>query len=509
MYEWVLIGSSGFIMFKMRFNSFYVAFFLFAGCSSNADKKANQDLKINLVQEPSSLDPLFCRNLSSLFLARHLHEGLFRYVDEEVKEALCSHYEVLDNDQTFRFYLKQAHYNDGSLIKAQDFLEAALKVLDPNIHSDYAHLLYVIKEAKKFKQTPSETTALGIKVISDDCIEYRLEYPHKEFPALLTHPIFFPVKKGCFSGPFAMKTIKHGDCIELVKNVFYHDKNDVHLDKITGYFINNDTACVMYQKKKLDFIGSPLGAIPQEALSLFKKEYQLEIKPLLGTCFLRLNTQKAPLDNVSLRQTIRHSISKKQIEEGGLLSYHTSTETLVPALFNLGTKVNKSQSPISSIAKHQINLKYSVADSRQQKIALIIKHNLENAIGITINLIPKESKSLLQDLQSQDYDMMIGSWLADVKGAENFLDLFKEKSSSINGTGWENQNYKNLLFKASQDPLGKLNYFKEAEQVLLEDCPIIPLFQFNMIYAKDKKLEGFSLNSLGILDFKNATLRAY
>ena len=46
--------------------------------------------------------------------------------------------------------------------------------------------------------------------------------------------------------------------------------------------------------------------------------------------------------------------------------------------------------------------------------------------------------------------------------------------------------------------------FQEAENILLEACPIIPLFQYNMIYAKDKKLEGYSLNSLGILDFKKA-----
>ena len=87
---------------------------------------------------------------------------------------------------------------------------------------------------------------------------------------------------------------KHSDCIELSKNPTYYDKEKVQLEGMIGYFLSDDTALVMYEKNELHFIGSPLGAIPQDALDRLNTQNQVHTYPLLGTCFLRLNTGKRP-----------------------------------------------------------------------------------------------------------------------------------------------------------------------------------------------------------------------
>ena len=124
-------------------------------------------LKSISLKKPTSLDPVGCNNLSSLFLARHLHEGLFRYEYESVVHALAERYEVLDQGLTYRIYLKEAYFSDGSKITAQDFINTAKRVLNPATPIYYAHLFHVIKNAQQIKAGQEEISSLGMRVISE------------------------------------------------------------------------------------------------------------------------------------------------------------------------------------------------------------------------------------------------------------------------------------------------------------------------------------------------------
>ena len=108
--------------------------------------------------------------------------------------------------------------------------------------------------------------------------------------------------------------------------------------------------------------------------------------------------------------------------------YHIDTDTLVPASFNLGSHRVKGEKLSYHKKETPPHLSILFSDARQQKMALVIKDSLEKALPITLHLIPKESKMLVQDRLAQDYDLMIGSWIADLKDPENFLEIFGDKN---------------------------------------------------------------------------------
>lgn len=481
---------------------------LFAtACSSNAEH--SKKLKINLVDSPTSLDPVLTRNLSSLFLARHLFEGLFRFENDQVVEALCQKMEHSQDYKTFRFYLKNATYSDGSSITAQDFIKTAQKVLEVGVPCDYVQLFYIVKNAQEIKEGKLDFSHLGMTELAPDCIEYTLNQSYPEFSSFLTHPIFFPKKEGvcntAYSGPYVLKKHELKQKIVLEKNPYYHDKQAVILNEIEGVFVSNETAETMFLDKKLDFIGSPLGAISQDAIEKFRKEALLNKASFLATSFLRLNTHHPFLEKKENRLFLKELIQKAPIVEKALLNLHEKTQVFVPASLKLNTPIEASFL-INSVSNQDVHLtlKYSMADARNQKIACLIKEVVETNSTLKIDLKPCESKTLLQDLSKNQFDFLLLSWIADYNDPENFLELFYDNKRITNGTGWQNTSYQTALTHAKTHPEKRNFYFSQAEQILLAESPIIPLFQFNMIYAKDKKLEDFSLNSFGILDFKRA-----
>ncbi len=489
---------------------FSLALFL-TSCSNSTDKKG-VCLKVNLVSDPTSLDPLLCRNLSSLFVARHLHDGLFRYQDEKVVTGLAERYEVFEEGKKYRIYLKEAYYSDGSLIKASDFVKTAAALLTQDIPADYIHLFYVVKNAQSIKEKNEPLETLGLVALDDRTLEYELEYPHADLPGLMTQPIFFPRKEGTetqvYSGPFILKSHLAGSKIVLIKNPYYHDKNHVSLKMLEGYFMDNEAALLTYEQERLDYIGSPMGTLPQEALEMLQQKGVLEKKPMLSSCFIRVNTERAPLDDKIFRRALKQSISSERIVKGALMGYHIKSETYVPKELHL-IHPEIPQEKMFSIEQinhptRPIYLRYSMADTRMQRVALIVKDCLESSLGISVQLVPKESKAYFQDLRAHDFDMIIGSWIADIADAENFLEIFFDKKRVQNATSWEDPEYQFLMLSARQNPKKKNQLLGEAESLLLEESPIIPLFQFNMLYAKSKKLEGVSLNGFGTLDFSHA-----
>jgi oligopeptide transport system substrate-binding protein len=495
-------------MSKSVFLSLILIFF----SSCGPQEKNKKHLHINLVQEPTSLDPLLARNISSLFLARHLHEGLFRYSGECITGALCDHYEVSEDGLVYTIFLKPATYHDGQKITAHDFRASLYRALAIESKSDYAHLLYIIKNAEAFRRGEVETDQVGLKVISEDCLVYTLEHPCSDFIELLSQPVFFPTKffegKLCFSGPFVIEEHRPLSTLTLKKNPLYYDQEAVFLEKIKGVFLSHDTAFSLFEKKQLDFVGSPLGQIPQESLSKNLNSCKFFKQEWLHVCFLRLNMDKPFFKDTAFRKALGSVINKKELTDGALLGYHTPLNDYLPSIFGLHShKTNTAYQNMqnSSFAcQAPLKLKFSAGDNRIKNVACLLQKYFQSKLGLQIDLVPEETKMLVKDLAQKDFDLLLSSWIADVKSPSNFLDLFSDKTIPLNGTGWENKRYKQLLVMAQQDSKHSKEFFQEAQNLLLEESPIIPLFQYNLIYAKDEKLDGYSLNSLGILDFKKA-----
>ena len=116
-----------------------------------------------------------------------------------------------------------------------------------------------------------------------------------------------------------------------------------------------------------------------------------------------------------------------------------------------------------------------------------------------------EGKAYYDRLKNQAFEVSIGSWFADIDDPISFLEVFKWKNNGTNNTQWENASYIDLLERSSLEPKQTRSLLLlQAEEILMDEMPLIPLFQASYSYLKKPNLQGIFFSKLGYLDFKQA-----
>ena len=66
------------------------------------------------------------------------------------------------------------------------------------------------------------------------------------------------------------------------------------------------------------------------------------------------------------------------------------------------------------------------------------------------------------------------------------------------GPGWSNEEFDNLLMMAAASPTQqeRFSYMYEAEKILIDEMPIIPIYTYTRIYMKHESVKGWSPNLL-------------
>ncbi len=515
-----------------------ITLFCACQCSSPLENKKNC-ARINIVDEPQSLDPRKARDLSSVTLTRMLFEGLTRLNKEEKAEpALAARIEISEDLKVYTFYLHPSTWNNGDSLTAKDFVYAWKKVLDPQFASENAFQMYVIKNAKAVKQGAMSADALGVHIQDELTLRIELESPFSSFLELLALPVFFPIHAAQDSacpewsgeadtiisnGPFTLKEWNHSSSLKAEKNEAYWDAKNVHLKDIEMVMVKVDTELMMYEKNELDWAGSPLSSLPFDALISLKKERQLKVKPFLATYFLRTNTQKAPLDHPLLRKAFALAVSRKQIIEHVIQGDQIPATGIVPASMGLSEEPYFKDGDTESAKKlfqqvleevklsreglPPITLMY-VSSERNHLIAQTLQQQWFDVFGVLVALEGIERKVYYDRLSKHDYQLASSSWTADFNDPCNFLEAFKFRQGSSNNTAWEDPRYIELLDQASKASNSELRFslLRQSEKLLIDEMPIIPIYHFTMLYMNPERIKDVVLSSMGSIDFKWASI---
>ena len=116
-----------------------------------------------------------------------------------------------------------------------------------------------------------------------------------------------------------------------------------------------------------------------------------------------------------------------------------------------------------------------------QSVAEALQQQWSDALGITIHLEKQEWKVHYGKLQKGNYQLGGMSWQSWLRDPIYIMQTFREKADGVNMSHWENKEYQNLLNAAEQeiDPAKRRSYFNQAEALLMEEMPVIPVY-FNI-----------------------------
>jgi oligopeptide transport system substrate-binding protein len=113
-------------------------------------------------------------------------------------------------------------------------------------------------------------------------------------------------------------------------------------------------------------------------------------------------------------------------------------------------------------------------------------------LGILIDIQGKDFGSYVSAQQSLNFDMAAAGWIGDYLDPSTFLLMWTEGNGN-NNTGWSNKTYEALLNEGAHqaDPLQRLEKFRQAERLLMEEQPLIPFAWQARNYLHRPELKGW------------------
>lgn len=495
--------------------------------------------------DPTSLDPRAVRMLKDLTLVKQLFDGLMRIDANNIPQpAIASHVEISEDLLTYTFHLREALWTNGDPVTAYDFVYAWTTVLDPAFATDYAYMLYPIKNAKRARAGECSLDAIGIFAPNERRLVVRLEEPTPYFLELTAFPTFFPInskvdKKSrswahapgenfVSNGPFMLESWHPESKMEMVKNSTYWDKKNVRLAALSFSVINdNNSEALLFEKNALDWLGSPISQnIATDLIATMKQRGALESFPVAGTFWFKFNTAQSPFDHAKLRRAFSYAINRNEIIQHILQGneavatgplppsmqiqpvpfYEDGQTTLAKTLFEEALAENGwTRETFPKVVLH-----HSPSD-RINKIVQLVQHQWKNAFDIEIKLESMEMHLYRRNIREGNYQVGTGEWIADFNDPIAFLELFQfpnQEGNGMNDTGWYREDFADLLVKSrSQSDLNRRReLLVQAEKILIEEMPIAPVYHYAFDYIKKEGIKNVILSPLGTADFKFATI---
>jgi oligopeptide transport system substrate-binding protein len=513
---------------------------LLVGCHQTTSP-LSQVLRINIGTDPQTLDPRKARDLTSVTLMHMLFEGLVRPSKTgDLEMAVADDVEISEDGVRYRFHLRKTFWSNGDPVTSYDFMESMRAILDPRFPTDIAYQLYVIKNGRKAKLGEIGLDQVGIQAPDAQTLVIDLEQAIPYFLELVSMSSFFPIphkvaqsnpnwalqpETFICNGPFVLQSWQHADHIAVAKNLRYWQVKEVKLNGIELMMMAGDTEMRMFEEGKLDWAGSPLSTIPIDAVSAMKAKEMLHINPFSATYFYRVNTsekikeKKNPLAHPLFRRALAVCINRHAITDHILQGGQTPAKSLIPPAMGLSEK-GYFHDDYKELARSLLTdallaldltlekldpivISYSSSE-RNASIAQGIQRQWEEGLGLRVELEAVEPKTYFQRISQKDFQLAAGSWTADFNDPINFLEVFKYRDASTNNTCWENAKYIDLLNQSAlcRDSEERKGLLREAEQILMEQMPIIPVFHFALNYLQREDLEEVALSPLGQIDFR-------
>lgn len=492
--------------------------------------------------EISDIDPYVTTGMPESRVILSLTEGL---VSKDPKTlavipGVAESWEISDDGLIYTFHLRaSAKWSNGDDLVADDFVQSWKRGLMPALGNQYASSLFVIKNAQNFYEGKVSFDEVGAKALDAKTLEVTLIAPTPYFLQLLDHHSAYPVhiptikKFGAIdergtkwtrpenfvgNGPFVPKEWTPNKYISVVKNKYYWDAERIHLNEVRYYPIQkSSTEERMYRAGQLHITYY----LPRDKLPYYKSlnDGVLRSFPNYATYFYRFNTTFKPLDDIRVRKALAYSVDRNRIVEyvtkfGQKPAYALTPpdangyipEAKMPYDVALAKKLLAEAGYPEGKGFPTLKLAFNTNDEHQN-IAVAIQQMWKQALGINVVLENVEWKVFLDRERQMDYQIDRASWVGDYLDPNTFLEMFTTGNGN-NKTGFSNARYDELIslasLEVSQDK--RLSYFQEADAILVEQVPILPLYTYHWNRLVSPSVKGWNDNQMDYYSFKDLYL---
>lgn len=479
-----------------------------------------QVLRLLLSDQPSSLDPGQTQYSYETAVLRAISEPLLKPAPDlsGVAPAAAQSYDVTDNGTVYVFHLRpSAKYWDGTPVKAQDFVYAWRRLIDPRLAAPnetfFASAILngdrvsVLDPQRDAATIDAALGTLGLKAIDDLTFQVTLSGPDPAFPWIAAMPAGAPIRQDVVAkngdkwatspdtlvtnGPFKVTEMVTNDHITVVPNPHYWGTKPT-LTSIEFTIVNDGaTALTKYKNGELDEISvQPAQASAVSGDASLKGD--LVETPDLTVYWITFRVTSPPLNNPKLRQAIAEAIDRdafvSQIFQGqgvpadtflpkGIRGYSADPS---PQKFDVAqARASLAASGVTVQQLSAVTFSYDQASDFAKATAKFVHDQLKANLGAEITLQALDANTLSSRLGNGTFQIAgpMG-WTADYPDPADWFDIFLTTNSN-NVALYENQQYDNFVRVARTDgqPARRDQEYQQAQQMLVGDAPVAFLAQ--------------------------------
>lgn len=491
-----------------------------------------QRIVISISQEPPQLNSTKATDQISLMILGHVMEGLLRYDRRNRLAAGVAERWQMD-DQGATFHLREdARWSDGKPVTAHDFVYAWQTVLDPATASEYAFVMYPIKNAEAINRGELPRERLGAVALDNRTLQVTFERPTGHFDKLVAFGIYYPVREDfhrergeryaadagdlLYNGPFRITEWVHSASLKMVKQQHYWNRDIVHLNEIDVGYITADTQARfnLFKDGKVAFTEMSAETM-QDAL---KRGDRIRTFNTGSVFFIEFNHRPGrPTVNANLRRALlnvfdtEELVNKVMATPGNLPAY-----SLFPVWLDGVNGKFRDEYPVRRITPSVEEGKRYLALARDEldeipplvllcgdtptavKQAEYMQGLFRNTLGLDVRIDVQTFKQRLAKMTAGEFDLVAAGWGPDFDDALTFGDLFA--SWNLNNRG----RYANPALDAqvrramgSSEPQQRMAAFAEIQRIIVDDAVIIPQYEQGRVFVHHPKLRGMVRRAVG------------
>ncbi|MFC7897584.1 ABC transporter substrate-binding protein [Streptomyces sp. NPDC057381] len=487
---------------------------LVTGCGilSSDSSQDEGPIVVGTTSPPSTLDPAASWD-GSWELFRNVYQTLLSYPNgatapEPDAAENCAFTD--STNQVYRCELREGlTFSNGEPLDAQAVKHSIDRIKDINVNGGPAGLLGTLERV----QAPSEREVV-----------FHLGKPDATFPFVLATPAMSIVEPGGYpadalredggivgSGPYTLQSYEEGERAELVRNDRYKGFADRHNNAVTiRYF--DDSAGMVKALRDGDIHVTYRGLAADDIITLqgrTSKDEDLQLVEGSGTeiRYLVFNPEDPWAGRKEVRQAVAQVIDRNAIA-------HKIYQDTVDPLYSMVPKgltghttgffddygdpsVDKAGEILTDAGITEpvpLTLWYT-SDRYGSETELEfkeIKRQLDASGLFDITLESRPWKTYVTGYQKGEYPVFGRGWSPDFPDAENFIAPFVGEQNAL-GTPYPAPEITGELLPRSRRQSDRANVekdFERAQQILVDDVRLLPLWQGKQYVATSTDISG-------------------
>ncbi|HLF72621.1 MAG TPA: peptide ABC transporter substrate-binding protein [Dehalococcoidia bacterium] len=508
------------------------------GSGGGCDAPKGTDLRL-LGPEPIDLDPALIRDAGSAQYAVEVFSGLVQLnADLKVVPDIAESWTISPDGKVYTFTLRKnaLFHVDERAVTADDFkfsLDRAAK-LGRTLSTTADAYLGDIVGVRDVILGKSESIS-GVKAINATTLEITIDAPKPYFLAKMTYPTAYVVERSQVTanperwwykpkgtGPYKVRTWEIGERIILEANEKYYGG----APKIKQILFNlaGGSSLTQFENCEIDVSGLGIDDLERVQSAGDPLHDQYVTGPELALSYIGFSVKTPPFDDPKVRQAFAISIDRDQLTRVvGKDASPVATSFMMPGLpgYNPNAKLpafdpvrakqllqESKYGGASGLPKVRLTVAGGAGGATVGAGLEAIQQMWKQNLGVDVEINQVETAAFYDDLDRGRVQMWSLGWIMDYPDPEDLIDLLFYSKSRQNNSGYNNPQFDALIEKARSEanPEARLKLYQDAEQILIQDLPWMPLNFGQQHMVVNPHVKGYTVNKIIVPFLRNVTI---